>query len=170
MSDESIQTQRGHSSRRIGIPRALVFALVGSLLMLTALLIADLTAPSIFDSLRNIVATPNSKQTHHFAPAPSAQHAPKTHAPKPSAHAPVLTGLSPESATPGSTIELSGTGFFSANNEITARVAGTPAPTRCPTRQSCLVVLPAASKGATETSIQIVTEAGSSNSLPIRYG
>ena len=133
--------------------------------MLVALLVADLTAPSIFDSLRNIAATPNPKQAHHPAPTWSVRHAPK-----PSGDAPVLTGLSPESATPGSTIELNGTGFFSADNQITARVAGEPAPTRCPTRERCFVVLPAASKGVTEAWIRIVTEAGSSNSLPVRYG
>ncbi|MGB9111909.1 MAG: IPT/TIG domain-containing protein [Acidimicrobiales bacterium] len=158
--------RRRNAPERRGFARPLALILAGVLVMLAALAVADLAAPSIFDGLRNISGTPRApaKQV-----APS-QRAHTHNAPKETGPGPVLTALSPESATPGATIELIGSGFFSANHEIIARVAGNPAPTRCPTEKTCYVVLPAAPKGATETSVQIITETGSSNSLSIHYG
>ena len=152
---------------RGGSARVVALILAGALIMLAALLVADVAAPSIFNGLRNITPTPRvvGNQT-----APSHGGHRSHNAPKPSGTGPVLTALSPESATPGSTIELVGSGFFSADHAIVARVAGSPAPTRCPTEQRCYVVLPAAPKGVTETSVQIVTETGTSNSLTIHYG
>lgn len=156
--------RRESASFHFAIPQALAFFLGGSLVLLGALLITEISAPSMFSGLRNIASAPRAP---HHQPVPTRS---VHHVPKPSGHGPVLTGLSPEIAMPGSTIELSGTGFFSANDEIVVRVAGHPAPTRCPTEQRCFVVLPAAPKGTTESTVQVVTESGASNSLSIRYG
>jgi hypothetical protein len=158
---------RRNAPSKSGSARALTFALAGAFVMLAALYAADMAAPSIFSGLRNIASSPRTtaQQTSPSQRGHSTHNAPKATGP-----GPVLTTLSPQSATPGSTIELIGTGFFSADHEIVARVAGSPAPTRCPTEERCYVVLPAAPKGVSETSIQIVTETGTSNSLAIHYG
>jgi IPT/TIG domain len=150
---------------RLGISKTFAFVLAGALVILIALVIINLSAPSLFSGLRNVTKTPHGSRKH--APAAGHHSSPGT---KPSGPGPVLTAISPQTATPGSTIELSGSGFFSANHQIVARVAGAPAPTRCPTEELCYVVLPTAPKGTSESSVQLVTETGTSNSLEVRYG
>jgi IPT/TIG domain len=152
---------------RVGVSKALVFTLGGVLVVLIVLAIVDLTAPSLFSGLRNTSRSPHLVHGH-IAPAASQRvRHPKT---RQSGSAPVLTSISPQIAAAGSTVELTGTGFFSTNNQIVARVAGNPAPTRCPTEELCYVVLPEAPKGTAESSIEIVTASGTSNSLEVRYG
>ncbi len=157
--------QRASAPKRPSATRAITLVLAGAFVLFAALLIADVTAPSIFSGLRNVGRTPHSSN-HVSVPTTSAPH----QAQKPTGPGPVLSGVSPQSAKAGSTIVLSGSGFFSKNSQINAKVAGQPAPVTCPSTQRCLVVLPAAPKGATEVAVQIVTETGTSNSLEVHYG
>jgi hypothetical protein len=143
--------------------RAFAFVLGGALAILIVLEIANLSAPSLFSGLRNVAQAPHEG---HKQGQPTRHHSRATTS---RGSGPVLSAISPQTATPGSTVELTGSGFFSANHQIVARVAGAPAPTRCPTEETCYVVLPAAPRGTSESSVQLVTETGTSNSLEIRY-
>lgn len=145
--------------------------LAGSLVLLSVLLIVQFVFPSAFGGLRNTAAT-------HNRTIPRARHHSTNSHPVHKVHkvltssgpGPVLNSLSPTQAKAGSTIVLSGSGFFSASHQVVARIDGQPAPTSCPTTQRCLVVLPAAPKGATQASVEVVTESGRSNTLTIHYG
>jgi hypothetical protein len=149
-----------------GPSRALSYVLGTLFVVLFASLVAELAAPSIFEGLRDMAPVPRT--VIHRTAARISHHG--TRPSLPAGSGPVLSGLSPASATPGSTVVVTGSGFFSADHQIVARVAGQPAPTTCPSRERCLVVLPSAPKGATATTVQIVTENGASNTLTIRYG
>lgn len=152
-----------------GPARTLGYVLGTLFVVLFAAFVVDVASPSAFNGLRNLARSPHSASGPHQRGRDS-RPGTTTRQTAPKGPGPVLTGLSPQSAKPGTTVVVTGSGFFSANHRIVARVAGQPAPTSCPSSQRCLVVLPAAPKGASTATVQIVTEDGASNTLTIHYG
>lgn len=76
---------------------------------------------------------------------------------------PVLSSISPRTGRPGQTVTLSGRGFFSTDGVVITTFVGHPAPTRCPTRERCLVTVPRKPSGS--YSVSLHTESGASNAL-----
>lgn len=56
--------------------------------------------------------------------------------------APTISGLSPASGPAGTTVTLTGNGFFSASGVVTVLFGQVQAPVSCPTQQSCVVTVP----------------------------
>jgi hypothetical protein len=80
--------------------------------------------------------------------------------------APVLLSVSPRTGHSGERITVSGTGLFSKDGLIVATFGIRPAPTRCPTRQRCFVIVPSKLHGTFP--LRIHTESGTSNALSFR--
>ncbi len=82
---------------------------------------------------------------------------------------PPLFAISPPVARAGQALTISGVNFYSANGLIQAFVGGRGAPTRCPTETVCVVTVPQGLGSPRNLPLSIVTEAGTSNTLPVSY-
>jgi hypothetical protein len=79
---------------------------------------------------------------------------------------PVLTSLKPAAGPVGSTVDVIGTGLYSANRVVVAWFGTRGAPTRCPTNKLCIVTVPSRISGS--VAVRIHTETGWSNALTFR--
>lgn len=80
-----------------------------------------------------------------------------------------MSGVSPSSAGPGATVTVTGSGFYSSNGVVLARVDGRPTGTDCPARSYCRVQIPNLGGGPHRVSLTISTSAGTSNSASFLY-
>jgi len=81
---------------------------------------------------------------------------------------PVISALTPSSATAGQAVEIAGSNFLSSNGQIVATFNGQVAPTNCPTQSTCNVTVPP-STGAPSVQVTINTAGGSSNEVTFTY-
>lgn len=80
---------------------------------------------------------------------------------------PVLTMLKPSSGYAGQSITIVGKNFHSNNGVIFATFGSRGTYTHCPTRQTCIVLVP---KGLTGTQmVRLHTQTAVSNALSFRY-
>lgn len=82
--------------------------------------------------------------------------------------APQVASASPVSGAAGQTVTVTGSGFYSANGQVTAYFGGAPAPTSCPSQSSCTVTVPDLGV-AHSTTVTIVTSSGTSNAVGFDY-
>lgn len=88
----------------------------------------------------------------------------------PAGSAPLITSITPASGTPGSVVTVHGRNFYSSNGVVLARFNGQPAPTDCPSQQTCKVTVPHLSGSPPSVAVTITTAAGTSNPEPFAYG
>lgn len=82
--------------------------------------------------------------------------------------APRLTSIQPASGAAGQTVTVTGSGLYSSSGEITAYVAGSPAPTSCSSQTTCTVTIPDLGPPR-RTTLVVETASGSSNAVGFRY-
>jgi hypothetical protein len=78
-----------------------------------------------------------------------------------------LAALSPDAATAGKSVTLSGSGFIGANGYVAATFDGRVVPTRCPSDEMCIATVPAGLSGS--VTVRLQTTSGRSNGLTFRY-
>jgi hypothetical protein len=78
-----------------------------------------------------------------------------------------LAALSPDAATAGESVTLSGSGFIGAHGYVAATFDGRVVPTRCPSEEMCIATVPAGLSGS--VTVRLQTASGSSNGLSFRY-
>lgn len=120
---------------------------------------------------------PDSSPTTQLSPPPRAT-APPVPATTPAAGAgsvppgpePVVTAIAPDGGPPGTTIVLSGQGFFSPNGAVQVTIGSVPAATSCATQESCIATLPALPLGTpSSVGVTVTTESGTSSPLAFSY-
>ena len=87
----------------------------------------------------------------------------------PAVGAPVLSSLSPPSATAGQQVVIAGGNFMSANGHIVAHFGIQVAATDCPEQTSCTATVPSFGGSATTVPVTITTASGTSDALTFGY-
>lgn len=85
------------------------------------------------------------------------------------AGAPHISSLGPSSGVPGDTIAVTGSALYSESGEVTAYLGGHPAPTRCPSRNTCTVTVPDLGPVPSTLTLVVATSAGTSNAIAFSY-
>ena len=81
---------------------------------------------------------------------------------------PVISALSPSTATAGQAVQIAGSNFLSSNGQIVATFNGQVAATTCPTQNTCNVTVPP-SVGLPSAQVTINTASGTSNAMTFTY-
>ena len=81
---------------------------------------------------------------------------------------PVISALSPSTATAGQAVQIAGSNFLSSNGQIVATFNGQVAATTCPTQNTCNVTVPP-SAGLPSAQVTINTASGTSNAMTFTY-
>ncbi len=111
-------------------------------------------------------ASSSSPSTKLATPAavPSTTAAPRVSA---EGRAAKLLSISPDTAAPGQTLTIAGSGFESPNGKIVVMFGSAPAPTNCPSEERCFVTVPVETHR--EVLVRVQTEYGLSNGVSFHY-
>jgi hypothetical protein len=79
---------------------------------------------------------------------------------------PTITSISPSQGPAGTSVAVTGTGFFSPDGSVLVAFGGTTAPTSCSSQTACRATVPS---GTGVVVVTVTTQKGTSNGVPFTY-